>query len=121
MVFSVDFMMQGYKSEDSVLLPAILGAALIGMILIITLCLVARNKRTIVATMKKRNRNVSHNYLPRPLSIKLTLSSLQGGKGKRRGQHYASHKWKCFRGRIGGEVCITTFNTNSTKINSEQI
>ncbi|KAH8305334.1 hypothetical protein KR044_005526 [Drosophila immigrans] len=47
----------GYKAEDSVLLPALLGFALIGMILIITVCLVARNKRTIVSSVRKRNRN----------------------------------------------------------------
>lgn len=41
------------------LLPALLGFALIGMILIITVCLVARNKRTIVSSVRKRNRNVS--------------------------------------------------------------
>ncbi|EDX18096.1 GD15745 [Drosophila simulans] len=49
----------GYKDEDSVLLPALLGFALIGVILIITVCLVARNKRTIVSSVRKRNRNVS--------------------------------------------------------------
>lgn len=41
------------------LLPALLGFALIGVILIITVCLVARNKRTIVSSVRKRNRNVS--------------------------------------------------------------
>jgi len=51
--------LQGYKDEDSVLLPALLGFALIGVILIITVCLVARNKRTIVSSVRKRNRNVS--------------------------------------------------------------
>ncbi|XP_037935680.1 probable serine/threonine-protein kinase DDB_G0282963 [Teleopsis dalmanni] len=47
----------GYKAEDSVLLPALLGFALIGVILIIAVCLVARNKRTIVSSVRKRNRN----------------------------------------------------------------
>ena len=40
-------------------MPALLGFALIGVILIITVCLVARNKRTIVTSVRKRNRNVS--------------------------------------------------------------
>ena len=53
------YFIQGYKTEDSVLLPALLGFALIGVILIITVCLVARNKRTIVTSVRKRNRNVS--------------------------------------------------------------
>ncbi|XP_017114411.1 location of vulva defective 1 isoform X1 [Drosophila elegans] len=51
------FQWTGYKDEDSVLLPALLGFALIGVILIITVCLVARNKRTIVSSVRKRNRN----------------------------------------------------------------
>ncbi|XP_022219158.2 mucin-2 [Drosophila obscura] len=54
---STYFQWTGYKAEDSVLLPALLGFALIGMILIITVCLVARNKRTIVSSVRKRNRN----------------------------------------------------------------
>ncbi|KAH8388699.1 hypothetical protein KR200_003272 [Drosophila serrata] len=56
---STYFQWTGYKAEDSVLLPALLGFALIGVILIITVCLVARNKRTIVSSVRKRNRNVS--------------------------------------------------------------
>uniref|UniRef100_A0A1A9W8R8 TLC domain-containing protein n=1 Tax=Glossina brevipalpis TaxID=37001 RepID=A0A1A9W8R8_9MUSC len=55
---STYFQWNGYKAEDSVLLPALLGFALIGVILIITVCLVARNKRTIVNNVRKRNRNV---------------------------------------------------------------
>ncbi|XP_016986501.1 T-cell immunoglobulin and mucin domain-containing protein 4 [Drosophila rhopaloa] len=51
------FQWKGFKDEDSVLLPALLGFALIGVILIITVCLVARNKRTIVSSVRKRNRN----------------------------------------------------------------
>ncbi|XP_020802713.1 uncharacterized protein LOC110179482 [Drosophila serrata] len=54
---STYFQWTGYKAEDSVLLPALLGFALIGVILIITVCLVARNKRTIVSSVRKRNRN----------------------------------------------------------------
>ncbi|XP_002099734.3 mucin-5AC [Drosophila yakuba] len=54
---STYFQWSGYKDEDSVLLPALLGFALIGVILIITVCLVARNKRTIVSSVRKRNRN----------------------------------------------------------------
>ncbi|XP_075158577.1 uncharacterized protein LOC142231817 [Haematobia irritans] len=54
---STYFQWNGYKTEDSVLLPALLGFALIGVILIITVCLVARNKRTIVSSVRKRNRN----------------------------------------------------------------
>ncbi|EDW82768.2 uncharacterized protein Dwil_GK24970 [Drosophila willistoni] len=54
---STYFQWTGYKAEDSVLLPALLGFALIGMILIITVCLVARNKRTIVSSVRNRNRN----------------------------------------------------------------
>ncbi|KAM7349749.1 uncharacterized protein ACRADG_008582 isoform 1-T2 [Cochliomyia hominivorax] len=54
---STYFQWNGYKTEDSVLLPALLGFALIGVILIITVCLVARNKRTIVTSVRKRNRN----------------------------------------------------------------
>ncbi|XP_043948901.1 uncharacterized protein LOC108024194 [Drosophila biarmipes] len=54
---STYFQWTGYKDEDSVLLPALLGFALIGVILIITVCLVARNKRTIVSSVRKRNRN----------------------------------------------------------------
>ncbi|XP_017054943.1 uncharacterized protein LOC108097262 isoform X2 [Drosophila ficusphila] len=54
---STYFQWDGYKDEDSVLLPALLGFALIGVILIITVCLVARNKRTIVSSVRKRNRN----------------------------------------------------------------
>ncbi|KAI9589643.1 hypothetical protein GQX74_007811 [Glossina fuscipes] len=56
---STYFQWNGYKAEDSVLLPALLGFALIGVILIITVCLVARNKRTIVNNVRKRNRNVT--------------------------------------------------------------
>ncbi|XP_061389781.1 uncharacterized protein LOC133324971 [Musca vetustissima] len=54
---STYFQWNGYKTEDSILLPALLGFALIGVILIITVCLVARNKRTIVTSVRKRNRN----------------------------------------------------------------
>ncbi|EDV45416.2 endochitinase A [Drosophila erecta] len=54
---STYFQWTGYKDEDSVLLPALLGFALIGVILIITVCLVARNKRTIVSSVRKRHRN----------------------------------------------------------------
>ncbi|KAH8273495.1 hypothetical protein KR018_008224, partial [Drosophila ironensis] len=54
---STYFQWTGYKAEDSVLLPALLGFALIAVILIITVCLVARNKRTIVSSVRKRNRN----------------------------------------------------------------
>ncbi|XP_054088483.1 uncharacterized protein LOC105212716 [Zeugodacus cucurbitae] len=53
---STYFQWTGYK-EDSVLLPALLGFALIGMILIIAICLIARNKRAIVSSMRKRKRN----------------------------------------------------------------
>ncbi|XP_053952277.1 uncharacterized protein LOC128859348 [Anastrepha ludens] len=53
---STYFQWTGYK-EDSVLLPALLGFALTGMILIIAVCLVARNKRAIVSSVRKRNRN----------------------------------------------------------------
>ncbi|XP_067635435.1 uncharacterized protein [Eurosta solidaginis] len=53
---STYFQWTGYK-EDSVLLPALLGFALTGMILIIAICLVARNKRAIVSSVRKRNRN----------------------------------------------------------------
>lgn len=52
---------KGYK-EDSVLLPALLGFALIGMILIIAICLIARNKRAIVSSVRKRKRNVSSSF-----------------------------------------------------------
>lgn len=40
-------------------MPALLGIALIGVILIVTVCLITRNKRTIVSTVRKRNRHVS--------------------------------------------------------------
>ncbi|XP_050331762.1 uncharacterized protein LOC126760280 [Bactrocera neohumeralis] len=53
---STYFQWTGYK-EDSVLLPALLGFALIGMILIIAICLIARNKRAIVSSVRKRKRN----------------------------------------------------------------
>ncbi|XP_004531161.1 uncharacterized protein LOC101451271 [Ceratitis capitata] len=53
---STYFQWTGYK-EDSVLLPALLGFALTGMILIIAICLIARNKRAIVSSVRKRKRN----------------------------------------------------------------
>ncbi|XP_055841307.1 uncharacterized protein LOC129908670 [Episyrphus balteatus] len=54
---STYFQWTGYKTEDSVILPAILGAALIVVIMIVALFFVARNKRTIVSSVRKRNRN----------------------------------------------------------------
>ncbi|XP_055914492.1 uncharacterized protein LOC129947818 [Eupeodes corollae] len=54
---STYFQWTGYKTEDSVILPAILGAALIVIIMITALFVIARNKGTIVNSFRKRNRN----------------------------------------------------------------
>ncbi|XP_055380670.1 uncharacterized protein LOC129611491 [Condylostylus longicornis] len=55
---STYFQWTGYKTEDSIILPAILGAALVSIILFASLCFITRNKKNSKSKGRKRNRIV---------------------------------------------------------------